>query len=126
VIVEAANGSEAIAALRVSEEEGGTPFDLLVLDEHLDSQMCLGSSRSSVERSREGCDDDEFKHLRGTDIARRVRSGGSQAIIAGFSGDEMDAAHGAAGCDISWRKTVNAAAIRADLLRCLHTGRGLI
>jgi len=117
VVVEAASGREAIAALRVSEEEGGTPFDLFVLDEHLDSQLCREASSDESDEAT------ATRNLKGTDIARRVRSGGSQAIIAGFSGDEMAPAHGAAGCHISWRKTVNAATMRADLLQCLHTGK---
>jgi CheY-like chemotaxis protein len=126
VVVEAASGRDAIAALRVSEEEGGTPFDLLVLDEHLDSQICLDNKGGGIKSSSDCCDEESSTALKGTGIARRVRSGGSRAIIAGFSGDEMAAAQGAAGYDISWRKTVNAAAMRADLLQCLHTGMGTI
>jgi len=145
VVVEASNSRKAVAALKASfkdDEEGAAmAFDLIVLDEHLDSsstaEKCLvrspssssssssGGSLSSNEKEDEWGEEEgeEIDNLQGSELALLARGKGSRAIIAGFSGDEMAAAHYAAGCDLSWRKTVDAATMRDDLLRCLHTER---
>jgi CheY-like chemotaxis protein/HPt (histidine-containing phosphotransfer) domain-containing protein len=96
----ASSPAEALAAMQDS------PFDLIVLDEN------LGDT-----------------DVKGTDIARQIRSGvlgdsaaaisNSRAVIAGFSGNSMVSEHLAAGCDVSWSKPVRPNEIKTSLRDCL-------
>jgi CheY-like chemotaxis protein len=122
VVVEAASSREALAAIKASSAREDNPFDLIVLDEHMDSNDDSEQQLTSGgENSRSGGSVDVFGP-KGTDLARHLRAKGSTAVIAGFSGDDMEAEHKAAGCDLSWRKTVTASSMRAGLLECLRKG----
>jgi DNA-binding response OmpR family regulator len=99
-IVEASNSRDARAALYGSVGKPAEPFDLVILDEHLGDD-----------------------NVSGTELAREARQAGVTAVIAGFSGESMKEEHHAAGCDLSWPKTINGDAIRCDLQNCLRAGR---
>jgi CheY-like chemotaxis protein len=117
-VVEAANSGEALAAIKASSAEG-KPFDLIVLDEHLHSEP-LAAVGGGGGGGREDFNGDES--LKGTDLARRLRAMGSTAVIAGFSGDNMEDKHLSAGCDLSWRKTITSTLMSAELLQFLRDG----
>ena len=78
-------------------------FDMIVLDQHIED--CTGSVS-----------------LKGTELARLARSCGSKAIIAGYSANPMRAEHLAAGCDLSWGKSISVQEIRKSLMRCMRGG----
>jgi CheY-like chemotaxis protein len=98
-IVEASNSRDARAALYESDSKRPEPFDLVILDQHLGDDNVLG-----------------------TELAREARQAGVTAVIAGFSGESMQEEHHAAGCDLSWPKTIHGDTIRGDLLDCLRAG----
>jgi len=100
-----------------------TPFDLIVLDQHMEQSDSPGGMFGGGGGHADDATSGGRRGLStGTDLARYLRSQGSTAIIAGFSGDDMEDEHFAAGCDLSWQKTIKAKTMSDDLLQCLRAG----